>query len=212
MEIEKDKIKKIYDYLSESTTIEGSGLDGIIVFGRSDPLIAKSAGTLNKIIHSDYFLFTGGIGKDSGYLTTLKLPESKWLAALSHIIYEIPQEKIYIEPNSTNGGECCRFSIDTIVKNNLSHDSLGLLIHPTSLRRIYAVMQTIASEKNFNVKFDYSRFPSEYSFNPENPVDQKEAVAELLRLADWPEKGWCAKQEDLPEDLVGYARKVKTSF
>jgi len=181
--------------------------DGAFVFGRIDPLVAKKASDIYNQGLVNYVMFTGGIGKDAGFLKKLNIPEAKFQAALSNIFYNVPEDKIYVEPRATHGGECCRFGIDTIVENLLPHKNLILVIHPTSLRRIAATIKVIAPEKEF--KSNYQRVGTDYFFNPDNPIDQKEAIEELLKLADWPKKNWCEPQQDLPEHLVKYARDVK---
>ena len=204
--IETEKIKEIYDYLSDSTNplIKANGA---FVFCRDDPLVAKKTATLFQNNLIDYAMFTGGIGKDSGYLTDLQLPEAKWQAALLNLIYQIPSKQIYVEPHATNGGECCRFGIDTVVNNSLPHQDLIIVCHPTSLRRTSATLEMEAKKKGF--KSNYQRIGTDYIFNANNPQDQQEAIAELIRLTDWPAKGWCTLQEDLPYELVSYARELK---
>ena len=207
--VEPNKIKKMFDYLYNPTPNLRKA-NGTIVFGRWDPLLAKRAAEIYKEDKTGYFLFTGGVGKDSGYLSNLQIPEAKWQAALANVIYGVPPKRIYVEPNAQNGGENCRFSIDKIAEENLSHENIILLTHPTSLRRLRAVMEPTALEKKF--KADYQNAGSNYKFNSNNTIDQQETVAELLRLADWPAKGWCSPQKDLPEDLVEYAREIKNEI
>jgi len=198
-------IKSIFDYLYNPTeTLERA--DGAIVFGSCDPLVAKSASKVWNQGLTSYLLFTGGTGRASGILTRLEMPEAKFQAALANTMYGVPEERIYVEPNASNGGECCRFSIDKIREHGLPHEGLTLIVHPTSLRRVQAVMEPEAVKKNFNAT--YQRVGTDYNFDSKNPIDQQEAIAELLRLADWPAKGWSSKQFDLPLDLVGYAREV----
>ena len=122
----------------------------------------------------------------------------------------MPEKIIYLESLATNGGENSRFSLDKIVEENLSHEEIILLSHATSLRRLDAVMKFTAKEKGFESRFQ--RAGTDYFFNPNNLLDQKESIAELLRIADWPAKGWCVPQDDLPEDLVQYARDIKDLF
>jgi len=200
--VDEGKIKEMFDYLHNPTE-DLQESDGVLVFGRRDPKVAKSAYHIYMKGLTDYLLFTGGIGKDSGILTDLGLPEAKWQAALAGIIHRVPSEDIYVEPNATNGGDCCRFSIDKILKENLPHNDLILLVHSTSLRRTQAVMDVVDEEKNFQA--NYQRAGTNYTFNPLNSEDQKEAVAEILRLDRWPAKGWASEQLDLPSELVAYA-------
>ena len=64
----------------------------------------------------------------------------------------------------------------------------------------------IAKEKPQFASTKFERVGTNYPFDAHKPLDQREAVAELLRVADWPAiYGWNAA-EDLPQDLVDYAR------
>lgn len=196
------KISDMYDYLSAESELKNA--DGAFVFGRFDRRVAdKTLGLFDRNL-VDYALVVGGIGKDSGALTRLNIPEAHYLASL--ILEGKPSvgDRLHIEPRPTNGGECCRMGIDYIVSNNLPHDKLTVVIHPTSLRRIMAMLENEAPKKGFEAI--WQGIGTDYRFDKSSIVDQKEAVAEILRLADWPIKGWCAPQRDLPLDLVQVAR------
>jgi hypothetical protein len=205
MAIDTTKIKNIFDYLSSSTApLEKA--DGAFIFCRDSPLVAQRA---SELVHQNlvgYVMFTGGIGKDSGYLTKLQLPEAAWQAALLNLYHKVPADRIYVESQAPNGGECARKGIDTIVQNGLSHDRIIVVCHATQLRRVQATLEVEAEKKNFQAS--YQRSGTNYNFDPDSPKDQQEAMVELLRLADWPAKGWCTPQEDLPEELVLYARDI----
>jgi len=209
--IDTAKIEKIFDYVSNST-FPLTYSDGTIVFGRADPLVAKKAAEIYHKKLTGYLLFTGGIGKDSSKLTE---PESYFLArlAINDTEAPVPESAIYLEPNSTNGAENCRFSLNEISEKSLPHNSLILLAHPTSLRRLASCMKNlIAREKPMFSNTVFQRIGTDYHFDSSNPKDQKEAVEELLRLADWPAKGWSVEQKDLPQDLVAYAREIREAI
>lgn len=206
MKVETDKIAKMFDYLYNPSD-PLTKANGAFVGGRWDPIVAKKASRLYNEGLVDYLMFIGGIGKDSGILTRLNVPEAIFQAALANTVHGVPENKIYVEPRPTNGGDCCRFGIETIVETGLPCENLIMVMHSTSLRRMDAVMKVIAREKNFQAKFQ--RCGTGYEFNPGNLVDQQEVVAEIVRLADWPAKGWCEAQGDLPVGLVEYAREIK---
>ena len=205
MEVERQTINAIYGYVS-SDSGELRKADGAFVFGRADPLVAARAAELYKEQLVDYLLICGGLGKDSGALTSLNLPEAIYQSALLRWKHGVPDKNIFVEPNSTNGGENCRYGMDVILENRLEYRNLILVVHPTSLRRTDAVMRNEASKRGFSAELQ--RTGTKYSFNANNPVDQKEAIAEMLRIADWPAKGWAAAQDDLPQGLVEYARDL----
>ena len=203
MKAEPEKFKAIFGYLSAETPIKSFN-DGAFVFCRADPLIAKRAAEFYHSFLVDYIMFTGGIGKDSGDLASKGLTEATYQRKLAIEKHFIPSSNIYTETKATNGGENCRFGIDMLLENNLRHKDLIIVCHATSLRRVAATFEVEAAKKNFKTNIRQAR--TNYQFNPENPIDQQEASAELLRLADWPAKGWCTAQADLPQDLVEYAR------
>jgi len=162
---------------------------------------------------SGYFIFTGGVGKDSGDLT---VSEAEYLGGLAVKDFGVNQDKVYLETRATNGAENCSFSLETILGRNLPHSRIALLTHPTSLRRLAAVMYVKSLDNLYSGNFKntiFERIGSGYSFNPLDSINQKEAMRELLRLANWPnvpieKKGpWSAVQSDLPSDLVDYARR-----
>ena len=206
MKVEPTKIQGMFDYLYNPTH-PLTKADGAFVFCRDDPLVAQRVSELFDQDLVDYVMFTGGIGKDSGYLTILNLPESKWQAGLLNMIHGIPQEDIYVEPKARHGGECCRFGMETIIGSGRPYNDLTIVIHPTQLRRQNAVLEIEAEKRGFEAC--YQRTGTNHQFDPRNPVDQKEAVEELLRLTDWPGQGLCATQSDLPRELVAYAREIQ---
>lgn len=202
-----EKIKKIYDYLVSSCVVDPGKVDGAFVFCRVDKLLAQKVAELADRNLINWVLFTGGIGKDSGVLTELEMPEAIYQAALLRWKHEVKNIKILVEPKASNGGENSRFGIDALIKEGVIGFNIIMVAHPTSIKRLYAAHQYIA-EKEKNFFANYQLVASDYNFDPTNLIDQKESVAELLRLADWPAKGWAMPQSDLPMDLVDCVRET----
>jgi hypothetical protein len=211
--VDNDKIEKMFEYLSASSS-ELEKADGAFVFGRSYPLVASRVADLYSEGLMDYVMITGGIGKDSGSLKKLRMPEAMYQGALLVWEHGFPPEKLFLEKTAENGGECCRKGIDTIFNANggegLPHAKIITVVHATSLRRVQATLEVEGTKKGFDP--NYQTAVTRYGFNPGNPRDQKEAVEEMLRLADWPGKGWCTEQSDLSQDLVDYARHLLPSL
>lgn len=212
--INPEVIERMYKYHSaEATPLKKA--DGLFVFGRADSRVADKTAELLRANMAEYALFVGGVGKDSGPLAQLNppLPESIYLASMTRWGHDIPDNRLHVEPKPTNGGECCRMGLEYITNNGLPHNRMTVVIHPTSLRRIRAMLDLIAPQKGF--KAEWQGTGTGYVFDSENPVDQKEAVAELLRVWGWPDHKnaegksdpWCAPQADLPQDLVEHARR-----
>lgn len=213
MEINPVKIMEIYSYLTAVGVSADSvkSASGAFVFSRADKLLAQKVVDLYLLNKIKYVMFTGGIGKDSGPLIELDLPESAYQAAMLTWSYNVgfPFDRIFVETKATNGAQNSRFGIDKIIEIRKQYSDLNgniiIVAHATSLRRLWAAHLTIARERHFDE--EYQLVATDYNFDPEDPIDQKEAVEELLRLADWPKKEWAIEQNDLPIDLVSYARK-----
>jgi uncharacterized SAM-binding protein YcdF (DUF218 family) len=169
--------KKIFDYLMRQDN-DLPRSDGAIAFCRADPLIAKKAKELFDKGLIDFIIFTGGIGKDSGPLIDINLPESIYQAALLRYKHNVSDEKIIVEPNAMNGIENSKLSLEKI--NTLPHENVILIIHPLQLLRIQEVHKKIAQEMGINAKF-YAT-PTDYVPDPNNEKDQREAIREILKI------------------------------
>jgi uncharacterized SAM-binding protein YcdF (DUF218 family) len=210
MSIEVNKINSMYGYLSAPDgPMDG---DGAFVFGRKDLLLVDSL--KNVMVPEEkvgYALITGGVGKDSGDLAlpAVQLSEAAYLSVHAEAA-GIPFGKLLVEQKAKNGGENARLGIAMIEvdERKLAHDSLLVISHATSLRRLKATLELEATRAGFQVN-RYSSIPTNYPFNAENPADQIEAVQEILRIANWPAKGWLQIQEDLPAELVEYAEEAE---
>jgi uncharacterized SAM-binding protein YcdF (DUF218 family) len=234
MKIDEKKLARMFEYLrSHEHSFEPVISDGAFVFCRNDPLVALTAAQAYKKHFLQYVMFTGGIGKDSGALARINIPdniyqgdpseisndpkllrwngipEAVWLGTLAANQYGVDAEKIHLETRASNGGENCRLGIDLIVKRELAHNHLLVVAHATSLRRVVEMLSYISKEKNFHAKL--LGMPTDYAFKPYNPADQREAVDELLRLYEWPLKGQLHTIGDLPMDLVEYALELRNA-
>jgi len=209
MNVDIEKIQKIFDYLFTETS-ELKPADCAFVFCRDNPILAKRAAKLYLDGLVKYIMFTGGMGKDSGYLAALGCPEAVFQAAAAHLIHGIPTADIYVEPKARDGVENSQLGIETIVKNSLPHQNLIIVCHPTQIRRLHGVHLIEAAKKHFSA--DYQLAGSGYKFKPQDIIDQKEAVHELLKVADWSALGKCAPQDDLPDNLVDFARQLQSEW
>lgn len=198
----------VFDFLSAPSLPNSP--EAAIVFGRKDQRVAQALGDL---IVPDLIMvavITGGIGKDSGNLRELGYrSEAEYLRDMldkdaESRDYTVEPLRILIEPNAKNGGENARFSLALLRGGNLlTPPSVTAVAHATSARRLAEMTRhaatTVAPEvTDVNVK------PSNYPFNPDNPADQEEALAEMRRLIEWPSKDWLLPQDDLPANLVDF--------
>ena len=200
-----NEILRIAEYVNNGLAATSPRLEpaeGAIVFCRQDPAMAEAAATLFGQGLIRWAVLTGGIGKDSGDLT---VPEAVHQRDLL-VEMGVPAHLLHVEPKARHGGENSRFAIDVIRELGLAHGQLILVAHPDNARRILAVHTWIARrEKQFAA--EYQLVSANRVFDPENLKQADTALAELLRLADWPTKGWADPQSDLPLDLVKWARE-----
>ncbi|MBC7404835.1 MAG: hypothetical protein H7252_04015 [Cytophaga sp.] len=198
----------MFDYLS--APVLPSDAEHTVVFGRQDPLVAHALGDLIIPGLVETAVITGGIGKDSGNLVQQGFDsEAGYLldqVAKDSLVrgYKIPT--ITLDEKATNGGENSRNSLNILETANRSTTALTAVAHATSMRRLAETLKHEAS-KRAGVEPVIYRKPTNHAFDPTNPIDREEAAAELLRIADWPAKGFLGIQHDLPEDLVDFARK-----
>ena len=195
--------EELFDYLSAPDM--PTSPEDAIVFGRNDPRVAHALGDLAFRGLTDLIVITGNIGKDSGYLKDYGIPESDLLAEIAMREHGVPASQIRLEQKAKNGAENAQNSLSIIANEHPDTKSVTAVAHATSLRRLAeGVRHEVAVAGSGPSRIH--RVPSDYKFNPNNPTDQAEAEAEMLRLADWPEKGWLQPQADLPKDLVEFAR------
>jgi hypothetical protein len=207
--VDTAKYNEIFDYLSAPDL--PSSAETAIVFGRNDPLVAYALGDL--IIPSlvEIAIISGGVGKDTGDLL------SKGYRSEAHFLeeqlkidagqrgYSIPE--IILDEAATNGGSNARNSLGLLINGNIKTASLTAVAHATSSRRLAETLK-FETEKKTGHQSNVHRKPTAYSFDSTNPADRNEAASELLRLADWPSKGFLGKQTDMPENLVSFVREV----
>lgn len=205
MSIQPEIIHQIHSYLCSEQPLVPA--DGVLIFGRCDPLLAKRAAELIELKLATYCLFLGGIGKDSGLLKDMNYPEALFLASIARWHHGISDDKIYVEPRPANGGESSRMAIDFVRNHALPHKNLIILTHPALLRRTLAIFGKEALNKRFEGKIQGTT--SNSAFNSQELIHQKECVSELIKLADWPAKQWSLSQSDLPLALVEKAREYE---
>lgn len=203
--------KALFDYLSAPT--QPTERYPTIVFGRKDLLVAHAAGRVAAANLAQVIVISGGIGKDSGDIGTPGSPytsEAHFLGIELENYAEqekIPLPPVILEEKARHGGENAGFSLQILHDNSFAFSSLTTVAHATSLRRLAATTDFKAQTEHGVVPVIY-RVPSAYEFNPANPVDQDEAVAEMRRLIGWPAQGLLLEQPDLPQDLVDFATSV----
>ncbi len=199
--------REMFDYLRGDTppTLR----EPTVVFGRNDEKVALAAGSLITKNLVEGMVITGGFGKDSGNLAELGYTsEADFLHrklqgdAITHN-YTLP--RVLLDENATNGGENSRNSLHLLNEYGYDTHTLNAVAHATSARRLAEMLKSEAVGINGSPSLVRVK-PTDYTFDTSNPLDRTEARSELLRLADWPAKGWLLPQENLPVDLVDFAK------
>jgi hypothetical protein len=196
---------QLFDFLS--TPIMPAEAHGVIAFGRNDSRVAGKVVDVSRDSFADYVVFTGGVGKDSG---NLRVPEATFLAGEASRIaaeYGHGLPPVYQETEAQNGAQNVRNSLALMRRKELAYQS-GLIVvaHATSSRRLAAMLETGSKTLGEPVNPIYN-VPTDYPFDPHNAVDQKEAVDEMARLAEWPDLA--EFRPALPQNLVDFALDKK---
>lgn len=210
---QEPEVGQIFDYLSQKNL--PTNPEPAVVFGRQDPLVARAVGDLVIPGLVEVAVITGGIGKDSGDLL-----ERGFRSEAAYLRAELEEDgrtrgytlpAVILEERATNGGENARFSLDKL--EQIGYDTppglttVTAITHATSAGRLAETLRFEAAKRRSDEGVPTVHIkPTAYDFDPRNPKDRSEALAELLRLADWPAKGWLFEQPDLPQNLVEFAR------
>jgi len=204
------RYSEMFDYLSAPRAPQTP--ESTIVFGRKDPLVAKATGELILANLAPVVIISGGIGKDSGdildlgYRSEAHYLETELAKDASLRGFQLP--KVILDEAAASGGDNARNSLKLLNDNGFSTYAVTGVIHATSAKRLAETVKHEALKATGSAPDVFIK-PTAYNFDASNPADQDEARAEMLRLADWPAKGWLQTQEDLPEDLVDFARNSK---
>lgn len=203
------KYLEIFDYLSAPELPNTA--EPAVVFGRNDRRVAHALGDLVIPGLVEVAVITGGIGKDSGDLLERGFrSEAHYLTKEAEAdggVRRYVMPRVLVDEKASSGGENARFSLALLSQNGYEPGSLTAVAHATSARRLGETLKFEAAKKTGTEPVVH-RKASAYNFDPTNQADRDEAASELLRLADWPSRGWLGEQADLPANLVDFARET----
>ncbi|KAF9870894.1 duf218 domain-containing protein [Colletotrichum karsti] len=159
-----------------------------------DTRVAARAAQLFLDGYGDYLIYSGGAGK----LTEDRFsePEAEVFANIARKM-GVPNDKIVVEPLSSNTGENVRFTHALLEEKGLKAESFVLVQKPYMERRTYATFrkqwpddQTAFTVTSPQLDFD------EY-FDAENPKELvvNIMVGDLVRIREYPPKGFQIEQE-----------------
>ena len=178
--------KQIYNYLSQSKTIENP--DFILILGSSDLSVPEFAAKYIKNTEAEVIIISGGLGKDTRYL---------WNISEAQMFYEVlkkhkccSQKRIYLEEKATNTGENILFSRDLILKHQLKHERGLLITKPYMTRRALNTAAKQWPEVNWGSVAEIVSFEDYFG-----EIENKERflnllVGDLQRIKIYAEKGF----------------------
>ncbi|KAI0181137.1 DUF218 domain-containing protein [Hypoxylon sp. FL1284] len=121
----------------------------------------------------------------------------------------VPKEKLIIESLSTNTGENVRFTYALLQEKGLRLDSFLLVQKPYMERRTYATFKKQWPDPSTRItvtspQLKWNEYPNED--NPEDLVINI-AVGDLIRIRDYPSKGFQIPQ-DIPDEIWDAAQRL----
>ncbi|KAJ1337535.1 YdcF family protein [Microdochium nivale] len=196
--------RAVYNYHRMALPLPDTA-DAIFCLCSLDTRVARRAAELFLLSgHSSHdrfkhLIFSGGSGK----LTESRFdkPEAEVFAAIAHSM-GVPDDKIIVEPHSTNTGENVRFTWSLLQERGIQLRSLVLVQKPYMERRTYATFKkqwpdAAAEISVTSPQLEWDEYP-----DAENPRDLviSIAVGDLMRIREYPARGFQIAQ-DVPEKV-----------
>jgi uncharacterized SAM-binding protein YcdF (DUF218 family) len=191
---EVDKYAKIiWDYMLMHQKLEKA--DVIFILGSNDLRVADRAVEIFKEGWGPFIVCSGGNGKASSF----NRPEAEMFAERASAL-GVPDNKIILEPNSTNTGENVLFTKKLLQDKGFIPKKIIAIQKPHMERRTFATIKKQWSEVEVVVTSPQISY-EEYSPN----LDFKNRfintmVGDLLRIEEYPKLGFQIPQE-IPEDV-----------
>ena len=212
---EIELVKILWNYLYMKQKIEKA--DCILGLGCYDLDIPKRCAELYKQGYSDIIIFSGGLGRNTQRIWSKA--EADKFAEIA-IDLGVPENKIYIENESTNSAENFTFTNKLITENQLKVDIFLLVHKPYMERRAMATFYVCNPDKKCYITSSNITFEEHCNKIKTQGISQEELintiVGDIQRMKIYAEKGWQIKQ-DIPcviweayENLVemGYNKDV----
>ncbi|KAF6822390.1 duf218 domain-containing protein [Colletotrichum musicola] len=171
-----------------------------------DTRVAARAAQLFLDGYGNYLIYSGGAGK----LTENRFsrPEAEVFAEIARGM-GVPDDKIVVEPRSTNTGENVRFTHALLKEKGLKAESFVLVQKPYMERRTYATFkkQWPDAGTEFTVtspELGFGEYP-----DGENPKELvvNIMVGDLVRIREYPAKGFQIEQE-IPKEVWEANRRL----
>ena len=180
--------QKIWDYQVLKQPLEKA--DAILVFGSHDNYPALYAIELFKQAWAPYIIFSGGALQTQAQLGTKgEKTEAEVYQELA-LKAGIPEDKIFIENESTNTGANLELSLKLVEEKGFKFTQFILLNKPYNERRLRALVEKQAPDKTFFITSEPVTF-KEYC-RRDIPKERiiNSIVGDLQRLKVYGEKGF----------------------
>ena len=188
--------------------------DSIIAFGSHDLHVAERAAELYLQGYGKFIIFTGGLGRVTEKIW--RKPEAVKFAETA-FAPGVPEEPVFIEPQSRNTGENISFTRRLLQEKNLKTGKAAAVDKPFKERRLYATLKKQWPELCFSVTSPQNSFDEylEYYRNSgELGVDDfiNIMVGDLQRIDVYGQNGFQIPQE-IPEEVrEAYRALVRAGY
>jgi len=198
MNTRDEALQTIWDYMQMNQTVEKA--DALFVLCSHDIRVAEYAAKLYMSGLADWVIFSGG----SGELTKnfFHKPEAEIFADIA-IKNGVPEDRILIEPKSSNTGENIIYTAKLLQMKQIQFSSFILVQKPYMERRTYATFakqwpdesvdfQVTSPKLNMETYFSTGEISKETTINV--------MVGDLQRIIEYPKLGFQIAQ-DVPKDV-----------
>jgi len=199
--------KKIWDYHHMNHEIKKA--DCIFALGSNDTRVAERAAKIFLQGYAPIVIFSGGVGK-----LTEKLFHKSEAEVFADVAVKmgVPEDKILIDPNSTNTGENIEFTKKLIKEKGLEIEFFIIVQKPYMERRAYATFMKKWPEKEFVVTSPLIPYEECASKLVSKQDCINIMVGDLQRIKVYPKKGFQIPQ-DIPNDVwQAYEELVKLGY
>lgn len=199
-ELMKD-IQILWDYLCLNTKPKKS--ECIIGLGSILTLIPKKCAELYKKELGDYIIFSGNCGKGTKGIISMTEAERFKKIAMEE---DVPESKIFVEPNATNTYENYKYIKKVLESNNVNPNSFLIVGKPYQERRALLIANIELIDKKYEVASfnmtlnDYLDYVKKDEFmNVEDVID--EMVGEISLIMKAPKYGM-QSEEQIPTKVI----------
>lgn len=189
--------KKLLEYMRLNMQLKKC--DVIIGLGSMDSRVAQKSAQLFLNGYADLVIFCGGFGRNTSNL--FKQTEAETFKNIA-IKMGVPENKILLEPASSNTGENVRFTEKLAAEKGIDISSMIVVTKPYMERRAFATFKKQWSDKNLELIVTSPNLTYEEHFNDQIPKELflNVMVSDMQRIKEYPKLGYQIEQE-IPADV-----------